>query len=116
MKLDVTFTDHKEKMVVKFGEMQVVNTGKAAAIGSVTLLATAWVGANNFYSQVVSIEGVTEYSQVDITPDAKQLAAFYEKDLALVAENEDGVITVYAIGQKPANDYTIQVTITEVRV
>ena len=89
---------------------------KPAKIGEVTLPATAWVGEANLYSQVVSIDGVTEHSQVDLTPDVQQLAVFYEKDLTFVTENEDGVVTVYAIGQKPTNDYTIQVTITEVEI
>lgn len=83
-------------------------------IGQVTLLASAWTGDNNLYSQVVNVEGATENSQVDLTPSAEQLAIFYQKDLSLVTENENGVVTVYAIGQKPQNDYTIQVTITEV--
>lgn len=87
-----------------------------AKIGEVTLLASKWVGENNLYSQVVEIEGVTEYSQVDLTPDVEQLAVFYNKDITFVTENEDGVVTVYVIGQKPENDYTIQVTITEVNV
>ena len=87
---------------------------KVPKIGQVTLLANAWVGANNLYSQVVSIEGVTENSQVDLTPDVEQLAIFYEKDLSFVTENEGGVVTIYVIGQKPTKDYTIQVTITEV--
>ena len=86
------------------------------SIGEVTLLASAWVGSGNLHSQVVSIEGVTERSQVDLTPDVAQLVVFYEKDLTFVTENEDGVVTVYAIGQKPTNDYTIQVTIKEVGV
>ena len=53
---------------------------------------------------------------MDLTPSVEQLAVFYDKDLTFVTENEDGVVTVYAIGQKPTNDYTIQVTITEVNV
>lgn len=85
-----------------------------AKIGEVTLLADAWTGTGNLYSQVVSIEGVTENSQVDLTPDVETLAVFYEKDVTFVTENEGGIVTVYAIGQKPQNDYTIQVTITEV--
>jgi hypothetical protein len=85
-----------------------------AKISSVTLLHDQWEGNGNLYSQVVSIDGVTVHSQVDITPDVEQIAVFYEKDLTFVTENEDGVVTVYAIGQKPENDYTIQVTITEV--
>lgn len=87
---------------------------KVAKIGEVTLLASNWVGEDNLYSQAVSIDGVTENSQVDLTPNVQQLAVFYNKDISFVTENDEGVVTVYAIGQKPLNDYTIQVTITEV--
>lgn len=87
---------------------------KSARIGEVRLTASGWVGASSPYSQVVHIDGVTENSQVDLTPSIEQLAVFYEKDLGFVTENVDGVVTVYAIGQKPQNEYTIQVTITEV--
>jgi len=92
----------------------VMLNGSSARIGVVTLLASAWVGNDNLYSQVVDIDGVTKNSQVDLTPDVQQLLVFYEKDLTFVTENEDGVVTVYAIGQKPTNDYTVQVMITEV--
>ena len=88
--------------------------GVAARIGYITLLSDKWKGDGHLYSQIVSVEGATKNSQVDLTPSVEQLAIFYEKDLAFVTENEDGVVTVYAIGQKPQNDYTIQVTITEV--
>lgn len=87
-----------------------------ARVADVELLAANWVSAGNHHSQVVTIEGVTANSQVDLTPSVEQLVVFYEKDLTFVTENEDGVVTVYAIGQKPENDYTIQATITEVRV
>lgn len=88
--------------------------GSTARIGEVYLPATAWVSNGNLHSQVVDIDGVTERSQVDLTPSVEQLVIFYEKDLTFVTENDGGVVTVYAIGQKPTNDYTIQVTITEV--
>jgi hypothetical protein len=91
-------------------------TTPSARIGYITILASAWVGENSPYSQVVEVEGATAHSQVDLTPSVEQLAIFYEKDLAFVTENDNGVVTVYAIGQKPENDYTIQVTITEVAV
>ena len=90
--------------------------GSTAIISSVTLRASEWKGEGHLFSQVVNINGVTENSQVDLTPSVEQLAIFYEKDIAFVTENEDGVVTVYVIGQKPQNDYTIQVTITEVFV
>ena len=80
----------------------------------VTLLASAWVVEGTRYSQVVEIDGVTEYSQVDLKPSIEQLDIFHDKDLAFVTENVDGVVTVFALGDKPTNDYTIQVTITEV--
>lgn len=89
------------------------NTVSSAKIGEIVLTSKGWVGKESPYSQVVSIEGVTENSQVDLTPSAEQLAIFHKKDLAFVTENDDGVVTIYAIGQKPQNDYTIQVTITE---
>lgn len=85
-------------------------------VADMTLLADGWDGDMSPYSQVVVIDGVTPYSQVDITPSAEQLNAFREKDIAFVTENEDGVVTVFCIGQKPLNDYVMQVTITEVAV
>lgn len=94
---------------------KVTNKTTNARIGYVTLLANKWVGTASPYSQVVTIDGVTEKSQVDLTPSVDQLDIFHQKDLAFVTENEGGVVTVYAIGQKPMYDYTIQVTITEVR-
>lgn len=85
-----------------------------ARIAEVEIKASKWVGTSSPYSQVVSINGVTPNSQVDLTPSVEQLSIFYEKDLAFVTENVGGVVTVYAIGQKPQNDYIIQATITEV--
>ena len=85
-------------------------------MAEIELRSANWVGATSPYSQVVEIDGITERSQVDLTPSVEQLVIFHDKDLAFVTENEDGVVTVYAIGQKPTNDYVIQVTITEVEV
>ena len=87
-----------------------------AKVVSVTLLASGWVGSDILYSQVVAIDGVTEYSKVDLLPSVEQLAIFHNKDVAFVTENEDGVVTVYAIGEMPTMDYTMQVQITEVEI
>ena len=86
----------------------------AARISSVKLVASKWEGSGNLYSQVVSIAGVTENSRIDLAPSVEQLAIFYEKDITFVTENDGGVVTVYVIGQKPQNDYTIQADIVEV--
>lgn len=87
-----------------------------ARIVDVSIYANKWVGTKSPYSQVVEVEGATEYSQVDLTPSVEQLSVFYNKSLAFVTENVDGVVTVYAIGQKPTNDYTIQATVKEVKI
>ena len=86
----------------------------SARIANVTLTAALWQGSQSPYSQVVEIEGITPNSQVDLTPSVEQLIIFHQKDLAFVTENDDGVVTVYVIGDKPQSDYTMQVTITEV--
>jgi hypothetical protein len=91
-----------------------VSGGTTVRIAEVELLASKWTGGGNLYSQVVSIAGVTENSQVNLAPSVEQLAIFYEKDITFVTENEGGVVTVYVIGQKPQNDYTIQADIVEV--
>ena len=91
-------------------------SGSVATIGTVNLISADWVGDGHLFSQVVSIAGVTENSQVDLTPSVEQLLVFYEKDLTFVTENDNGVVTVFVIGQKPQNDYTIQVSMTVVMV
>ena len=97
-----------------------LNAGQGTSIPSriaeIELLANGWVGEESPYSQVVNVPGVTMNSQVDLTPSVEQLTVFYDKDLAFVTENEEGVVTVYAVGQKPENDYTMQVTLKEVTV
>lgn len=111
----VTAADNGKVMMVKDGKW-VLAYATPARIGEVVLLGSGWVGEESPYAQVVTLAGVTARSQVDLTPSVEQLAIFHEKDLAFVAENDGGVVTVYAVGQKPQNDYTIQVTITEVSV
>ena len=82
----------------------------------VTLRADGWMGDSSPYHQVVSVEGVTSKSQVNLTPSVEQLSIFYAKDITFSTENDGGVVTVYVIGQKPQNDYTIQAEIVEVMV
>ena len=85
-------------------------------VTKIQLLASKWVGTSSPYSQVVTIPGVTANSKIDLNPTVAQLGIFHDKDITFVVENNKGVITVYCVGQKPANDYEIQTTITEVSV
>ena len=85
-------------------------------IASVTLLASEWQGETSPYYQNVEISGTTENSKINLNPTVEQLNIFYKKDITFVVANNEGVITVYCIGQKPTNDYTMQASITEVNM
>lgn len=83
----------------------------------VVLYADRWaVDADNRYYQIVTVNNatVTPNSKVDLQPNAEQLSIFHEKDLTFVTENEDGIVSVFCVGQVPQNDYKIQCTLTEV--
>ena len=90
--------------------------GGAAAVKltEISLPAANWKGAISPYSQVVAVDGVSVNSMVDLQPSVEQLEIFHNKDIAFTTENNGGVVTVYVIGDKPKNDYTIQATILEV--
>lgn len=88
--------------------------GTAVKLTEIKLLASDWKGAESPYSQVVAVEDVSVNSMVNLQPSVEQLEIFHDKDIAFTTENDGGVVTVYAIGDKPKNDYTIQATIMEV--
>ena len=102
-----------EAAVKKYFEENGMPSYSTSKISEVTLLANAWQISGTKYSQVVSINGVTENSQVDLTPSDIQLEIFREKNVAFTTANDNGVVTVFAFGQKPQHDYVIQVTLTE---
>jgi hypothetical protein len=68
------------------------------------------------YGQTVNVNNavITENSKVDLQITSEQMVIFYQKDLAFVTENDDGVVTVYCVGSIPENDYKIQAIVTEV--
>ena len=80
---------------------------------SISILAASWTGSANPWSQVVTVNGVTANSKVDLQPTATQIIDLQNNGVALMTENNSGVITVYALGNKPTSDYTMQVLITE---
>lgn len=81
---------------------------------NITLPAANWTGNANPYSQVVVVNGATTNSKIDLQPTALQIVELQNTDIALMVDNNDGVITVYALGGKPTVDYTMQALITEV--
>ena len=83
-------------------------------ITDVTLKADGWVGETSPYSQVVTVNTVTPNSKVILDLNEEQAIIFSEKNVTFIVENTNGVVTFKALGDKPKNDYTVQVTIKEV--
>lgn len=71
-----------------------------------------------YYQEVAVLNDAsfTVRSKIDLQPSPEQLSIFHEKDVAFTVVNEDGIVTVYAIGIRPEQDYTIQCTVTEVAI
>jgi hypothetical protein len=80
---------------------------------TISLPASGWSKSTNTYSQVVTVAGATVNSKIDIYPTPEQLVELQITGISLVAVNEDGVVTVYALNNKPTSDYSIQVVLTE---
>lgn len=130
MTFDVKFEELDTNFKTNFGEVanisavmyqeicQLVESllAQVNKLSTVTLYADQWVGADSPYSQVVTIPGTTENSKVNLNPTLEQLEIFRNKDITFVVGNNKGIITVYCIGQKPTNDYTMQAAITEVKI
>lgn len=88
--------------------------GTLAKLTEISLPAANWKGGESPYSQVVAVDGVSVNSMVMLQPSVEQLEIFHDKDVAFTTANDGGVVTVYAVGDKPTNDHTIQATIMEV--
>ena len=81
---------------------------------SVTLAANKWAETQAVYYQIVQMNGVSPNSKIDIQLSPDQILEFMADDISLTTSNNNGTVTIYAIGNKPTYDLTIQVLITEV--
>lgn len=80
-------------------------------------LSTNWTGNASPYTQSVTVSGTTANSKVDLQPDATAIAQMIDDGtVAMYVVNNNGVLTAYAVGEKPTVKLTIQATITEVSV
>ena len=85
-------------------------------IVSITLT-TDWVGDASPYTQVISIDGITANSKVDLQPDAVVIQQMIDDGVvAMNIVNDNGVLTANAVGEKPTAEMIVQGTVTEVSV
>ena len=83
-------------------------------VSTINLLSNSWSGSAAPYSQVVSIATVTSATKIELNPTVAQIVSLQNDDIALMAENSNGKVTVYSFGGKPSANMTMQVTLTEV--
>lgn len=88
--------------------------GSTAKLTTIELSASAWKGAKSPYFQVVDMPEVSVNSKVDLQLSVEQLELIQKKRVAFIAENDAGVVTIYAMGDRPNMDYTLQATVLEV--
>lgn len=83
-------------------------------ITTITLAATQWAGSSAPYNQEVTINTVTAATKIDLQPTVAQILELQNKDIALMAQNNNGSVTIYSFGGKPSADMTMQVQLMEV--
>ena len=88
----------------------------APKLTTIMIPSSGWQGSSNPYYQVVACNGVNANSKLDLQPTPTQVVELQEAEISLMATNSNGVVTIYAIGEKPTVDYTMSVLITEVTV
>lgn len=90
--------------------------GKILQSGSMmhaTLHAANW-GAAIPYSQNITLKDIASNNKIDIQADAYTLNTINGK-YSLCVSNNNGIVTVYAIGEKPTVDLDVQLVITAVK-
>ena len=140
-KFEATYGSGMEKLE-SFGDVNSLTTNAKTLVGAINELYALAVAKRSFvlvkggsvnwtpvydkddngniirtrYAQVVNVNNatITPNSKVDLQVTDEQFSIFYEKDVAFHTENDNGVVTVYCVGNIPENDYEFQVVVTEV--
>lgn len=82
----------------------------------ITLSASKWVeqDGGSYYTQVVSVSGITANTRIDLAPTPEQLINIVDEGISMFASNQNGVVTVYATGGQPSSDMTLPINKQEV--
>lgn len=92
--------------------------GSSSKLNTIMAPVDKWKGAESPYSQVVDLENISVNTVVFIQLSVDQIEQLRSenKDIALTVENQGGIATLYAVGNKPSVDLEIQATLVEVVV
>lgn len=80
----------------------------------ITAPAADWKGGTSPYSQVVEVDGISINSMVHIQMSKEMAEQLQGKDISFTTENDEGTVTLFAIGEKPDIDCEFQATLLEV--
>lgn len=85
---------------------------------NVTVTASKWVQSSDktYYTQDVTISGVTEYTKIDLQPSPEQLIMMISNGIVMFAVNNKGKVKIYSVNEKPTTDMIIQATIKETKI
>ena len=92
------------------------NTAMTPRLTNVNIIASGWQGTSSPYFQRITCNGVNTKSMVELRPSPEQIEVLQEDEISLMAVNNDGLVTIYAIGDKPSYNITMQVIITDITI
>ena len=93
-----------------------INAQPLVTTVNITLPAANWAGTASPYTQGVTVTGGTATSQVDVQANAVAIQQMLDVCTnAIYIANNGGTFTAYAVGEKPAADLTVQLTVYDVK-
>lgn len=87
--------------------------GETAKIVTLRIPASTWKEAVSPYTQVVTVDGVSVNSIIDLAADSTALEVLTNSRCVVYLENNAGTVTAVAVGGKPKSDLTLQAIIRE---
>lgn len=89
-------------------------SGESEKLAVIRTTAENWKGGTSPYYQIVSVEGVSISSKIDIYLSAEEIERLSNQRITFTAENQNGVVKVYAIGDKPASACEFQANLSPI--
>ena len=110
--------EHSDILQQWYDKLVDASTGdeETIKVDSIKLESDAWVNSEDgvYFTQVVAISDITENTKIDLNPTPEQLISIIDSGISMFVTNDNCVVTVYSIGEKPTEDMVIAVTKQEV--